>query len=105
MAQSGLSGGTRVGRAVVFMAQAGAAGHLSVGDGAFVGARAGLHKDVASGARVFGAPALEERAWHRAMAALARLPDLMRRFRAVERQLGLRPPNREPSDSDSEKDQ
>ena len=105
VAQSGLSGGTRVGRGVVFMAQAGAAGHLTVGDGAFVGARAGLHKDVASGARVFGAPALEERAWHRAMAALARLPDLMRRFRAVERQLGLRPTHQDPSASDSEKDQ
>ena len=102
VAQSGLSGGTQVGHAAVFMAQAGSAGHLTVGDGAFVGARAGLHKDVSSGARVFGSPALEERAWHRAMAALTRLPDLMRRFRAVERQLGLRPADRDSSEPDSE---
>ncbi|MCH2184393.1 UDP-3-O-(3-hydroxymyristoyl)glucosamine N-acyltransferase [Myxococcota bacterium] len=104
VAQSGLSGGTRIGNSVVFMAQAGSAGHLTVGEGAFVGARAGLHKDVASGARVYGAPALEERAWHRAMTALTRLPDLMRRFRAVERRLGLRPEGGDASDSDSEND-
>ena len=74
------------------MAQVGSAGHLKVGDHAFVGARAGLHKDVPQGARVFGSPQMEERAWHRAVVALARLPQALRRLRAVERKLGLRPP-------------
>ena len=55
-----------------------------------VGARAGLHKDVADGARVWGSPQLEERTWHRAVAALARLPEALRRLRAVERKLGIR---------------
>ncbi len=72
------------------MAQAGSAGHLRVGEGAFVGVRAGLHKDVAPGARVWGSPQMEEHRWHRAMAALARLPDALRRLRVVERKLGLR---------------
>jgi UDP-3-O-[3-hydroxymyristoyl] glucosamine N-acyltransferase len=89
-AQSGLSGSTVIGPGAIVMAQAGSAGHLRVGAGAFVGARAGLHRDVPDGARVWGSPQMEERSWHRAVAALARLPEALRRLRAVERKLGLR---------------
>ena len=91
IAQSGLSGSTVVGRGAMIMAQAGSAGHLKIGERAFVGARAGLHRDVADGARVWGAPQMEEHRWHRVVAALSRLPDALRRLRAVERKLGLRP--------------
>jgi UDP-3-O-[3-hydroxymyristoyl] glucosamine N-acyltransferase len=87
--QAGLAGSTIVGRGAMLMAQMGAAGHLRIGDRAFVGARAGLHKDVADGARVWGAPPLPERSFHRAMLALARLPEALRRLRAVEKKLGV----------------
>ncbi len=100
VAQTGLSGSTVVGRGAIVMAQSGSAGHLKIGDGAFVGARAGLHKDVSPGSRVWGSPQMEERTWHRAMAALGRLPDLMRRLRTVERALGLRPDRRGGTRSD-----
>lgn len=99
IAQSGLSGSTVVGRGAMIMAQAGSAGHLRIGERAFVGARAGLHKDVPDGARVWGAPALEEHRWHKAVAALARLPDALRRLRAVERKLGLRAKRSDANDS------
>jgi len=95
-AQTGLSGSTVVEKGAVLMAQVGVAGHLRVGEGAFVGARSGLHKDVRAGAQVFGAPQLEGRRWHRAMAALAQLPAALRRLRAVERALGLRDERRNP---------
>ncbi|HPG27925.1 MAG: UDP-3-O-(3-hydroxymyristoyl)glucosamine N-acyltransferase [Spirochaetaceae bacterium] len=85
VAQTGLSGGTVVGRGAIVMAQAGTTGHLRIGAGAFVGARGGLHHDVPDGARVFGAPAMEERRWHRTIAALTRLPELVRRVRRLER--------------------
>lgn len=90
VAQSGLAGSTIVERGALLMAQMGAAGHLTIGKGAFVGARAGLHKDVSPGARVWGTPQMEEHKWHRASAALTRLPEVLRRLRAVERRLGLR---------------
>jgi UDP-3-O-[3-hydroxymyristoyl] glucosamine N-acyltransferase len=90
VAQSGLAGSTVVGRRAVLMARVGSAGHLTIGDGAFVGVRAGLHKDVAPGTRVWGTPQMEERTWHRAMAALVRLPDALRRLRALEQRLGMR---------------
>jgi UDP-3-O-[3-hydroxymyristoyl] glucosamine N-acyltransferase len=89
VAQVGLAGSTTVERGAVIMGQAGAAGHLTIGAGAVVGPQSGLHKDVPAGARVLGSPQREERGFHRAMAALARLPGLLQRVRAIERRLGI----------------
>jgi hypothetical protein len=50
-----------------------------------------VHRDLAPRSRVWGAPALEERRWHKSMAAFARLPEALRRLRALERRLGVRP--------------
>jgi UDP-3-O-[3-hydroxymyristoyl] glucosamine N-acyltransferase len=89
VAQVGLAGSTTVERGAVIMGQAGAAGHLTIGEGAVVGPQSGLHKDVPPGVRVLGSPQREERGFHRAMAALTRLPGLLRRVRAIERRLGM----------------
>ena len=90
VAQSGLAGGTVFGERVIAMAQSGVAGQVTVGDGAFIAGRAGVFEDVPPKARVWGFPAQPERAWHRSAAWLARLPELARRLRAVEKKLGLR---------------
>ncbi len=87
VAQTGLSGGTLVGRRAIVMAGVGTTGHLRIGEGAFIGARSGLHHDVPDGARMFGTPATAERSWHRTVAALRRLPELVRRVRRLERRL------------------
>jgi len=89
VAQSGLAGGAELGERVIAMAQSGFAGHIRVGDGVFVGARGGVIEDVPARARVWGFPAVSERAWHRSVAWLARLPELGRRVRALEKKLGL----------------
>ncbi len=89
-AQSGFSGSSRVGRGAIVMAQVGVAGHLEIGSRVFLGARAGVHKDVPDHARVYGMPQMEDRRWHRSMAALKRLPGILTRLRAIERKLGLR---------------
>jgi len=94
-AQSGLAGSTTVGRGAILMGQTASAGHLTIGAASFLGARAALHKDLPPGSRVWGAPALEERRWHKSVAAFARLPEMLRRLRAVERKLGLRRAGRE----------
>jgi UDP-3-O-[3-hydroxymyristoyl] glucosamine N-acyltransferase len=104
VAQTGLSGGTVVGRRAIIMAQAGSTGHLRIGDRAFVGARTGLHRDVPDGTRVFGAPQMEERGWHRAVAALRRLPALLKRVRRIERALEDRAGGGGPSAGDSDSD-
>ncbi len=99
VAQSGLAGSTIVERGAVLMARSGSTGHLRIGAGAFVGALSAVTNDVDPGARVFGMPAVEGRGWHRSVAALARLPDALRRLRALERKLGL---GRDPSQGDGD---
>jgi UDP-3-O-[3-hydroxymyristoyl] glucosamine N-acyltransferase len=90
--QSGLAGSTVVEAGAILMGQTATTGHLRIGARAFLGGRTAVHRDVPAGARYFGAPGMPERSWHRTMAALARLPDALRRLRAVERRLGLRAP-------------
>ncbi|MAI24403.1 MAG: UDP-3-O-(3-hydroxymyristoyl)glucosamine N-acyltransferase [Spirochaeta sp.] len=101
-AQCGLSGSTKIGSGAVLMGGVGSAGHLTVGERAFVGARTGLHKDVSAGSRVYGFPQQSEWAWHRTVAALNRLPDWLRRLRAVE---GALAESTEHSDPESTKDE
>jgi len=90
VAQSGLSGGTVVGNGAMLMAQSGYTNGARVGAGAFVAARAGVTRDVPPAARVGGFPHMEFKRYNRMVAALRRLPELVSRLRAVERQLGLR---------------
>lgn len=86
-AQAGFAGSTIVGAGVQIGGQAGFSGHLSVGDRAVVAAQSGVTKDVAQGMYVFGYPARPSREVLSQLAALARLPDLRRRVRELERRL------------------
>ena len=79
--QVGLAGSTTVGKNVILAGQVGVAGHLTVGDGAIATAQSGIPSDVAPGAVVSGYPAMDNRAWLRTVAAVNRLPDLLRKLR------------------------
>ncbi len=83
--QTGLGGSTTVGKNVILAGQVGAAGHLTIGDGAVATAQTGIPSDVAPGAVVSGYPATDNRTWLRTVAALHRLPDLLKRFSALEK--------------------
>jgi len=89
-AQVGLAGSTKIGPGAQLGGQVGSAGHLTIGAGARVAAQSGVPNDVAAGAVVSGYPAVDIRLWRRAVAAWARLPDLLRRVRQIERRLGIR---------------
>jgi UDP-3-O-[3-hydroxymyristoyl] glucosamine N-acyltransferase len=90
-AQVGMAGSSTVGRRVIMLGQSALAGHQKIGDGVFVGARSAVHGDVAPGTRVWGTPHLEEGRWFRSIAVFAKLPQLVKRVRAIEKQLGIRP--------------
>jgi len=81
-AQVGLAGSSRIGKNVILAGQVGVAGHCTVGDGVIATAQSGIPSDVAPGKLVSGYPAIENRQWLRSVAALHRLPDLLRRLRA-----------------------
>ena len=86
--QVGLGGTTRVGDGVLIGGQAGLRGHLRVGDGAMIAGQAGVVDDVPAGAQVAGFPHQEAASWRRVVAALRRLPELVRRVRRLEAAAG-----------------
>jgi UDP-3-O-[3-hydroxymyristoyl] glucosamine N-acyltransferase len=81
-AQVGLAGSTSVGKDVTLAGQVGVAGHLTIGDGAIATAQSGIPGDVAAGTVVSGYPAMENRAWLRTVAAVNRLPGLLRMLKS-----------------------
>lgn len=87
-AQVGLAGTTMVGNGCILAGQAGAAGHLTIGDGAVVTAQSGVPGDVPARAQYSGYPAMESRAWKKCVAAFARLPELARTVRRLEKRGG-----------------
>lgn len=86
-AQAGISGSSRIGAYVRMGGQAGVAGHLGIGDKAVVGAQAGVTKDVPEGTFVSGYPAKPHMVALREEASLAKLPELIKRIREIEKEL------------------
>jgi UDP-3-O-[3-hydroxymyristoyl] glucosamine N-acyltransferase len=85
--QVGIAGSTRVGSGVTLAGQVGVAGHLTIGDGVIVTAQSGIPGDVGKGAVVSGSPAIENRAWLKSSAVFAKLPELQKRLRDLERRV------------------
>jgi UDP-3-O-[3-hydroxymyristoyl] glucosamine N-acyltransferase len=89
--QVGIAGSTKIGKGVTLAGQVGVAGHITVGDGVIATGKTGLAFDVEAGRIVSGYPSMENRTWLKASALLARLPELARRLRELERRLEGRP--------------
>jgi UDP-3-O-[3-hydroxymyristoyl] glucosamine N-acyltransferase len=85
VAQVGIAGSSKLGNYVVLGGQAGVAGHLKIGNQVTIGAKSGVMNDIKDGQKVLGAPALEDRQTKRQVIALQQLPDLIRRFRELEK--------------------
>ena len=89
VAQAGIAGSCRIGRGAVLAGQVGIADHVTVGDGAQIGSQAGVHRDVPSGAAMIGTPAMAGANGLRALAAISRLPEILRELRVLGRRLAV----------------
>ncbi len=87
IAQAGISGSTELGSGVTVAGQAGVAGHINIGDGVVVAAQAGVTKSVEDGVCVSGYPARPHDEAMRHLAALNKVPELLRRIAKLEREL------------------
>jgi UDP-3-O-[3-hydroxymyristoyl] glucosamine N-acyltransferase len=85
--QVGIAGSTVVGNKVTLAGQVGVAGHLKIGDGVIATAQTGVPNTLAAGRVVSGYPAIDNRAWLKSSAVFARLPDLQKRIRELEREI------------------
>lgn len=83
-AQSGVSGSTHIGDRCRIGGQVGIIGHLHIGDSVMIGAQSGVGADVETGETVSGTPARSHSLWKRIEVALTRLPELIKRVRALE---------------------
>ncbi len=83
-AQVGLAGSTEVGNNVILTGQVGVVGHCKIGDGAIVTPQSGVANDVAAGAIVSGAPAVDHKLWLKYSAILSKLPEIARRVRLLK---------------------
>ncbi|PYJ94031.1 MAG: UDP-3-O-(3-hydroxymyristoyl)glucosamine N-acyltransferase [Verrucomicrobia bacterium] len=88
VAQSGISGSTRVGQRVMMGGQVGIVGHLEIGDGTAIGAQSGVSKSTRGGAW-FGSPAVPLAEAKQQIAWIHRLGKLFARVKEIEKKLGL----------------
>ena len=95
IAQVGVSGSTTIGDGAVLGGQAGVIGHAEIGAGAKIGGQAGVIGDVPAGETYSGYPARPHREALRGQGLVARLPELMRRVKELEKALARAEPGEE----------
>lgn len=84
VAQTGISGSTRLGNYVTLAGQVGVVGHIEIGDKAVVGAQGGVTKSLDSGGIFWGVPAQPMRESLEQIAFTRRLPKLFERVKRLE---------------------
>lgn len=87
VAQVGISGSTILEDYVTLAGQVGTVGHVKVGKGSTVAARGVVTGDVEPGSFVSGFPIKPHSEERRILAAMRRLPDLVKKVRDLEKQL------------------
>jgi UDP-3-O-[3-hydroxymyristoyl] glucosamine N-acyltransferase len=87
VAQVGIAGSSKTGHHVMVGGQAGIIDHVTVGDFAMIAAGSGVYRDVPAKEIVAGVPALPRMEWLKAMAIVAKLPDLRQQIRDLEGRL------------------
>jgi UDP-3-O-[3-hydroxymyristoyl] glucosamine N-acyltransferase len=88
VAQTGISGSTRVGERVTMAGQVGIVGHVEIADGTIIAAQSGVSKSIPGGAW-FGYPAVPLAEAKKQFAWIHRLGKLFARVKEIEKKLGL----------------
>jgi UDP-3-O-[3-hydroxymyristoyl] glucosamine N-acyltransferase len=83
--QVGIAGSCTTGDYVVMAGQVGVRDHVEIGEGARLGAKAGIAHSIPAGATYYGIPARPEKEERLMVAALIKLPEMRRQFKALER--------------------
>jgi len=87
VAQTGISGSTRVGERVTMAGQVGIVGHVEIGDGTIIAAKSGIAKSLPGGVW-FGYPAVPFAEAKHQIAWIHRLGKLFARVKEIEKRLG-----------------
>lgn len=85
--QVGIAGSTTTGDYVVMAGQVGVRDHVHIGQRAILASKCGVPNDVPEGEIMLGSPATPLRQQKLQMAAIAKLPEMRKKFRALEKQV------------------
>jgi UDP-3-O-[3-hydroxymyristoyl] glucosamine N-acyltransferase len=83
----GVAGSAQIGRFAVLGGHVGVRDNIEVGDGTTIGACSCLAQSTPGGETLFGIPAKDARTKMRELSAQAKLPDLMKRVRQLEKRI------------------
>ncbi len=86
-AQTGISGSAKIGSWVMMGGQVGLVGHIEIGDKMAIGAQAGVTKSFDIRGLISGYPARAHSELRRIEASSAKLPDLIKRVKNLEKEL------------------
>jgi UDP-3-O-[3-hydroxymyristoyl] glucosamine N-acyltransferase len=86
-AQVGIAGSTRLGDNCILAGQVGLINHLTIGDNVLITAQTGVAQDVATGQKLSGSPAIDNRLWLRSSTVFARLPELEKAVRELKQKI------------------
>jgi len=87
--QVGIAGSCTTGDYVAMAGQVGLRDHISIGDQAMLGAKSGIMHDIPSGTAYVGYPATPEREQMVRQAAWAKLPEMRKEFRVLQKQVEM----------------
>jgi UDP-3-O-[3-hydroxymyristoyl] glucosamine N-acyltransferase len=82
--QSGISGSCTIEDGAILAGSVGIADHVTIGEQAVVMARSGVSQDVKAKTQVFGFPAKERKTAWKELAALTKLPPILKKFKLLE---------------------
>ena len=85
--QVGIAGSATTGDDVVIAGQAGICDHVQVGDRVVLGAKAGVTNDIRAGTYAIGSPAKPNRELKLELIAIARLPEIRKQLKALQRRV------------------
>jgi UDP-3-O-[3-hydroxymyristoyl] glucosamine N-acyltransferase len=85
--QSGISGSCTIEDGAILAGSSGIADHVTIGHHAVVMARSGVSQNIAPATQVFGSPAKDKKVAWRELAALSKLPELLKKIKFLESRL------------------
>ncbi len=88
IAQTGISGSTRLGNYVTLAGQVGVVGHIEIGDRVTAGAKTGISKNIRAGEVIWGVPSQPMKEVKEQIVLVRRLPNLLERIKKLEQITG-----------------
>ena len=85
--QTGISGSCTIENNAILAGSSGIADHIKIGHHAVIMARSGISHDVEPCTQVFGSPAKDRKVAWKELAALGKLPDLLKQVKLLEQRL------------------